>query len=697
MARKISKEEVLQFMTDSGKPLPFRELASKMNVPRNSHKHLKRALRDLTDEGLLLRTRNGLYGPSQEMDLITGYFEAHRDGFGFVIQEKPGERDVFVPARAKLNAMDNDRVVVRIENARKRLGRIIRILERGMTRIAGTVEMHGGAYFVKPKKSSVPFEVLIPADKIKDADVGQSVIVEIIEYAEGNKPAMGKVVKLLTRIDSPKEEVEAVLQEFGLPRRFPAIVSEAARALKDKPFGKRKDLMDMATVTIDGETAKDFDDAVSIKRDGDGYVLWVHIADVSHYVGWDDIIDQEARNRGTSVYFPGKVIPMLPKELSEDLCSLRPDEPRPAFTAEIHFSKQGKTTAQKFYKSLIKSNARMTYTAVAKIIVDGDEAERAKYPDLLDDFDLMEELARVLRKRRMNRGSLDFDLPEPEIILDIQGVPENIISAERNFAHMLIEEFMIAANEAVARHIEDLDVPSLYRIHEEPDMEKVEDIVTLFPAGIKKGRKRGAQDLHLLLAKFKGKPEQEALMYMVLRALKQARYSPHNVGHFGLASESYSHFTSPIRRYPDLIVHRVLNEILLKGKLSPERIEQLGELMPEIAFHSSRRERVAVEAERTVIDAMRAWFMKDKVGEEFSAKIHGVTPRGIRVRLDLFYVEGFIKLSDMTDDYYNFIEGSLMLKGRNSGQVYRLAQKLNVRVDLVDLEAREIKFGIISE
>jgi ribonuclease R len=692
----IDREQVLLFFRDkTRRPLSFREMAALMGLRAAEGRALKKVLRRMVRNGELVRTRRGLYGPAEEMELVTGYFEAHGDGYGFVVQEKPGRRDLFIPVKATLSAMDNDRVVAREEDPRRRKGRIIRILERAHARIVGTVDVERGVCYVKPKSKAIQFDIYIPPKCRGGARRGQRVLVEITEYPTGKRSAVGCVLKALPRPEDPRAEVESVIEEFSLPKRFPRHVLAEAGRQREKRFGKRKDLTGLHTVTIDGERARDFDDAVSIRLDEHGYTLWVHIADVGFYVGWDSPLDLEARKRATSVYFPDRVIPMLPKDLSEDLCSLRPGVQRPAFTVQMSFDRNGGMTDAAFYPSLIRSNERMTYTSVRKILVDEDERERAKYDYLLQDFDFMRDLAGILRNRRMERGSLDFDLPEPEVLLDVQCRPEAILRAERNLAHIIVEEFMIAANEAVAGHLEGMGVPSLYRIHEEPDPRKVEEIVRVARPPIA-GRKTGPGDLHSLLKAVKGKREEEVVTYLVLRALKQARYSPDNVGHFGLASGSYTHFTSPIRRYPDLVVHRILREVLLKKRLPEKRLEALGSALPDIAFNSSRRERAAEAAERDVVDAMRMWFMRDKVGEEFDGKVVGVASYGVRVRLNDFYVDGFLHMSCLTDDFYVFDEPAMTLRGRHTGRTFALGQALRVRVDRVDIEEREIAFGTVS-
>lgn len=697
----LNKETVISFFREkTGRPLSFKDIAVQMKLGRSESRVLKRVLREMLRSGEVVLTRKGLYGPAGDMNLVTGHFEAHRDGYGFVISEKPGERDLFVPPRATLGAMNGDRIVARVENQKRRDGRVIRILERAFARVVGRLDITKTAAYVRPKSRSIPFDLYVAPQDRGAAKHGDKVIAEIMSYPTDSRPPSAKIVKVIERPEDPRAEVEAIIDEFNLPRRFPKKVVEEvrnaySREISAQDFSRRKDLRLLPTVTIDGEMAKDFDDAVSVRLMEHGYRLWVHIADVGFYVPWDSAVDAEARKRGTSVYFPDRVIPMLPKELSEDLCSLKPKVDRFAFTVEMDFDRYGKRLDARFYPSVIKSDERMTYTSVRKILIDEDKAEREKYDYLLKDFELMGELCGVLRSARLERGSLDFDLPEPEILLDLQGSPEAIIRAERNFAHMLIEEFMIAANEAVAEHIEKLGLPCIYRIHEEPDPMKLEDIFKVVKHLGRFGKKTFKPgDFSSLLRAIKGRPEEEVINYIVLRSLKQARYSTINVGHFGLASTSYSHFTSPIRRYPDLVVHRLLREILEKKHFPDKRIKQLESMLPDIAFHSSQMERLSDDAEREVIDAMRCWFMKDKVGEEFGAKVVGVTSFGLKVRLKDYYVEGFLHISNLTDDFYQYDDRTMRLYGRNTKRSFRIGQDLNLRVDKVDMEEREIIFGI---
>lgn len=690
----ISKEFLKQFLGKVSKPLSFMEIAHKLALPAPERRRMKRLLRELTQEGLIVRTGRGLYCEAEQVSEVSGSFEAHKGGYGFVISEKPGERDIFIPARASLGAMNNDSVIARLENRQRREGRILRILERAQTRITGTFDSGRRGCFVIPKSRNIQCDFYIaPKDSGKAKD-GDRVIAEIIHYPDEKRLPTGRVVRVLKKPESPADDIEGVIEELNLPEGFPkAVVAEAKRlyshALKTDD---RKDLRNLLTVTIDGESAKDFDDAVSIERSGKGFRLWVHIADVGHFVDWDSSIDIEARQRGTSIYFPDRVIPMLPEELSEDICSLKPGVDRLAFTVEMDFDESGKRLSSRFYPSIINSNERMTYTSVHAIVELHDETELRRYDYLVEKFELMKGLFDELKRGRIQRGSLDFDLPEPEVLLDIQGRPEAIIRSERNVAHMIIEEFMIAANEAVAEYLEGREIPILFRVHEEPDAAKLDELFAAFKLpGLTSGAGR---DFCGILSRAQGTPQEEIINHIVLRSLKQAKYSPHNIGHFGLASGSYCHFTSPIRRYPDLVVHRILREALKEGGLDGARISELEEMLTDIAFHSSKMERLADDAERAVLDIMRVWFMKDRVGEEFDGKVTAVTPHGLKVRFKDYFVEGFLHVSAMTDDYYEYDAKGFVLKGLKKKKRYSIASEIRVRIDRVDLEDREIVLGI---
>jgi ribonuclease R len=694
------KERVLELLKRAKRPLGFGEIVSQMKLKGAEKRLLKKTLRALLKDGSVVRTRKGRYGIVEEMRLLKGYFEAHEEGYGFVIPETLGQRDIFVPPWATLGAMDGDRVIVRVENERKREGRIIRILQRAHKKVVGWLESSKGLWFVKPKRKGAKFTIYIPPRARKGAKKGDLVVAEVLTYPRDGGPATGRILKRLKEPEKPTDDIELIIDEFELSRRFPLGVTREAKILPSAPRRKdlkgRVDLSGLPTVTIDGERARDFDDAVSIIKREFGYTLYVHIADVGYYVPWDTAVDIEARRRGTSVYLPDRVIPMLPKALSENLCSLKPKVLRLSFTVEMDFSREGERIDVRFYPSAIKSNERMTYTDVKKILIDNDQDLRAKYDYLLENFETMAELTEILRHRRLARGSLDFDLPEPEVLLDIMGNPEDIVVAERNFAHMIIEEFMIAANEAVAEFLYEKGVPSIYRVHAEPEPDKLEEVVKVLRAVTgSRYRKMSPSELPKVLVSVRDTPLEDLINYIVLRSLKQARYSTENIGHFGLASKCYTHFTSPIRRYPDLVVHRVLRQVL-SGKSLPMKESKWEELLQEIAFHSSRTERVADDVEREAVKALRAWFMKDKVGEEFDAKVVSVSPYSLRVRLKDYFVEGIIHVSYMGDDYYIFDEQHLQLKGKRTKKQYRLGDEIKVKVLRVDLVEREVIFGILD-
>jgi len=694
----LNPETISEFIKKAGKPVSFREISDAFTLRASERKKLKRILNELIAQGKLIRNRKGLYFSVHEAKLVTGYFEAHRNGFGFVIPDSPKDTDIFIPPNATMAAMHGDRVVARLEHRRKREGRIIRILERTVKRIVGTVEKSGPIFYIQPRKRNITQQIILaPQDmKVKPGDL---VLAEITTYQALNKPLVARLLKVFEKPKTPKEDTEILVYEYELPKRFPQNVSTLSKEVADRGISRRQfkdrvDLRELPTVTIDGENAKDFDDAVSIKKTRNGFILWVHIADVSHYVTWNSPIDIEARQRATSVYLPDRVIPMLPLELSENLCSLIPKTPRLTFTVELHLDNSGHIKKSLFYPSVIQTAERMTYTSVKKILIDKDKEEIKRYRALVSHFERMAELCEILKDKRRKRGSLDFDLPEPEVLLDIKGDPQAIIKAERNLAHFIIEEFMILANEAVAEFLYSKNIPALYRVHEEPEANKIQYLTKIIRnLGVLKGDLKPS-GFYEFIELIKGTPQEEIVNYLILRSLKQARYSPENVGHFGLASRCYTHFTSPIRRYPDLVVHRILKEYLLKGKLSNEKTEELKEILPDIAIHSSRMERRADDVERDAIQIMRVWFMKDKIGEEFLGRVTMVTPEGLRVRLEEYYIEGFLPVSHMSDDFYQYDENRYCLTGVKRKKKFTIGTSLNVRVSRVSLSEREIVFDI---
>jgi len=690
-------DEILKYLkTKTSKPVGMKEIARNIGVFSGRSGSLRRVLKSLTSSGSIYRTHSGLYGIADRMNLITGEFQGHRDGYGFILPDKSGEADLFIPRRKTMGAMSGDRVIARVESLKRREGAIIKILERARKRIIGKLCHEKGSYFVAPKGKNLPFDVLVSAGNRNGAKSGNLVLVELTSYPTPTRPPEGRVLKVLPDADHPGVEIDMIIEEHSLPRSFASPVLKEAKGLSPTiRLGSRVDCRGLTTVTIDGEDAKDFDDAISIKKIKGGFILYVHIADVSHYVTWESVIDLEARRRGTSVYFPGQVIPMLPETLSNDLCSLLPRTDRFAFTVEMHVSTDGKMMKKEFYPSVINSNERLTYTAVGRILVDHDPVERERYGYLMEDLETMGELYDILKRSRVKRGSLDFDLPEPYILLDLQGSPEAIMKTERNVSHMIIEEFMIAANEAVSSTIEGLHVPSLYRVHEEPDIAKLDELRPILKTFGLETRGAGVSAFRSILKKIKGKTEGPMLNILLLRSLKQAKYSTKNSGHFGLASKSYTHFTSPIRRYPDLVVHRVLKDILSGKGITGENRSYLQSVLPEIAAHSSATERTADEAEREIVRAMRAWFMKDKVGNVYEGFVTSINPRGLRVQLKEIFVEGFLRVSSMSDDYYWFDEERFRLIGRRRKKSFTMGDEITVRVESVDIEEREIAFSLV--
>ncbi|MEN2985297.1 MAG: ribonuclease R [Thermodesulfovibrionaceae bacterium] len=690
---------VLEFIKKVGRPVSFKDISEELSLKASERKKLKRVLKDLLLEGKIIRNRKGLYLPIKEVKLITGYFEAHKEGFGFVVPDSPKEKDLFIPPYATGGAMHGDRVVVRVEHKRRKEGRIIRIIERSTKRVVGKVEKSGPLFYIQPKKRYLNQQIIIhPEDK--KLKVGDLVLGEIVTYQTGQKPLVARVIKVFEKPKNPKDEIEILLYEYDLPKKFSQEALSSAKILLEKGISKaqiknRRDLRQLPTVTIDGENAKDFDDAISIKKTKDRYILWVHIADVSHYVKWDSVLDKEAKQRGTSVYLPDRVIPMLPPALSENLCSLLPKTPRLTFTVELHFDNSGERKEAYFYPSLIQTQERMTYTSVKKILIDKDKEEIRKYEDLVETFEIMAELCELLKDRRKMRGSLDFDLPEPEVLIDLKGDPQAIIKAERNLAHFIIEEFMIATNEAVAEFLYSKGIPSIYRIHEEPEPVKIQHLTKIVRNLGLINKDVKTRDFPEILQLVKGTQYEEIINYLLLRSLKQAKYSPENVGHFGLASEFYTHFTSPIRRYPDLVVHRILKEVLKNGKISKQRQSYLEEILPEIAIHSSKTERQADEVERDAIQIMRVWFMKDKVGEKLDGKVTMVTSEGLRIRLNEYFVEGFLPISHMTDDFYQFDENRYLLFGLKRKRKFTIGTPVKILVSKVNIEEREIIFDLL--
>jgi ribonuclease R len=709
----LTKKELLNFFkTRAGRPLLVREIIRQFRLTSDDRRLVKRYLAELMTEGAIVRTRGNRFGLPGKMDLEPGVYQANPAGYGFVIPERKGKTDIYIAAAARLDAMDGDKVMARVsppsgrrKAAGKREGVIVRVLERARTKVVGTFapsavrgERHG---FVTPTDQKLMLDLFIAPDNTGGARPGDLVSAEILSYPVRNRPAEGRVVKVIGRPGDPGIDAELIIEEHELPTRFsPGALREADAIPQHVTAAMRRDRVDLRslpTVTIDGEKARDFDDAVSLERIKAGWRLWVHIADVAQYVREGSFIDQEAFQRGTSVYLPDRAIPMLPEALSNGICSLNPKVDRLTLTCEMDIDRQGAVVNYDIYESVITSKERMTYTDVRRILVDRDHDVRKRYEPLVPQFELMAELMEALRQKRSRRGSIDFDLPEPEIILDLQGQMTDIIRAERNMAHQIVEEFMLAANETVAGHLEEQGIPVVYRVHEEPAEDKMADLaeflatvgITLPAAG-----KLRPRHIQKAVAAVKGSAVEALVNTVVLRTMKQARYSEENVGHFGLAAETYTHFTSPIRRYPDLMVHRTVKAALHGTFKDRDAVEALEESLPGAAAHCSQRERTAMEAERDVVAMLKVRFMEDKLGEVYDGMITGVTNFGFFVQLKELFVEGLVHVSTLADDFYHYIENRHCLRGERRKRVFRIGDGVRVRVDRVDPDRKRIDFSL---
>ncbi|MCE3239968.1 MAG: exoribonuclease [Deltaproteobacteria bacterium] len=663
------------------------------------------SLRRLVREGRLVRLKKNHYGLPDSDNLMTGRVHAHPDGYGFLILDEKSAVDLYLNRREMRRVMHGDRIMVRVDR-NKRGGletHIVQVLERAHKRLIGTYdEIEGHGYLVPMDPRIAP---VIPLTRGHERpEKGKIIAAEISRYGTATSPPQAELLKVIGNPDDPEVQVQSVVFRYGLSTSFPSEVhretSSASFVVSADEIASRTDLRGLPIVTIDGERARDFDDAVYVRKTDEGYELYVCIADVAYYVSPATVLDQEAYSRATSVYFPDRAIPMLPEALSNGICSLNPHEDRLTKTACIEYSGKGEVIGSRFFNSVIRSRERMTYTDVRRILVDRDPATIERYADLVPQFELMKELTLLIFDKRKARGNLDFDLPEAEIILDIQGVPEDIIRAERNIAHRIIEEFMIAANEAVARHLTAKELPALYRVHEGPEKESLEAVAPFllslgYRLPLKKDKIAPLEIQHLLEAA-RGKPEERVLNRVLLRAMKQALYQPENIGHFGLASRCYTHFTSPIRRYPDLIVHRMLDKALRSEKLTGSAREDLSSYLVEAGKHTSDRERNAMDAEREMVALKKTQFMMDKIGDEFSGFITSLTNFGFFVELDSYFVEGIVKIASLTDDDYYYYEKEYLIKGLRHGRKFRLGDNVRVKVARINAFRNEIDFALSS-
>ena len=721
--KKLSKQRILEELQGlKSDAIRTRDMMKLLGLSRSDRFPLQQLLRELAKEGQILQVKSNRYALTREMPVVTGRLQGHRDGYGFVIPDQAGlpvgqtGSDIFIRPPHIGGAMHSDRVTARIERVKPgglREGRIVSVLERGLKQITGRIEEDQKRLKLVPTDSRITHDIFLLSTDDLRADAGKIAIAEILDYPMDQAPVRGQIVKVLGGLDDPRIDAELILNEFGLPPMFPTLAQQEAEKIPDHVTARmcegRRDLRNLLTVTVDGEQAKDFDDAISIQSlPHDQFRLFVHIADVAAYVDWDTTLDLEARSRGTSVYLPNNVVPMFPEKLSNGICSLNPKEDRLTLTAEMVFGSLGQPLDYQLYESVIRSRERMTYTAVKEILVDRDTAVSQRYQALLEDLRLMETLCLKLRHRRLAMGSIDFDLPEPEIELDVLGQPTAILREERTIAHQMIEEFMLAANQTVARHLTRPGLPMIYRIHEPPDLKKIEAF-RLFVQGLghtapgtmtrsPKGEAQKTVDtLHpksfqTLLEHAKGSPHERLINHLLLRSMKQARYSTQNLGHFGLAFDCYTHFTSPIRRYPDLVVHRILKESF---KANTHRGKGRADL-ESIAEHSSDRERLSMEAEREAVKLKKVRFMGNKLGEEFGGFITGVTAFGLFVELEEIFVEGLIPITSLAHDDYLYLQDKHCLLGKRHRRMLRLADSVKVRVERVDLEKRQVEFVLLQ-
>ena len=692
-------------------PATLRELLQQLRLPPAQRSTLRRRLAALVDAGSLVKVRGNRYGRPDRLRLATGRLQMNPRGFGFVTPEQPIEGvtgDLYVAAANLNQALHGDRVVARVEPGRaadRAEGRVVRVLERATERLVGRYEVdESGLAVVVPFDRRLVVDVHVPPRDAAGAARGQMVEVELTRWPTETHNPVGRITSVLGDVETPGVDAELIIRKHQLPDEHePAALTEAARAgrrIGPRDRQGRRDFRKWPTVTIDGDSARDFDDAITIERLPNGnWWLGVHIADVAHYVREGSALDAAALARGTSVYFPDRAIHMFPEALATGLCSLRPRVERLVQSCLMEIDRRGVVRRHELHDGVIRSDARMTYGEVNAILVDRDPVLRRRYRRLVPRFELMAELFEALNARRRARGSIDFDLPEAELLTDDEGRVEAIVATERNLAHRLIEEFMLAANEAVARHLEAHDMPALFRAHEQPDPTKVADFAAFAASlGFTLGAPaEGVEPGHFqrLLLRARGRAEERPLALLMLRTMQQARYDPANLGHFGLAAPAYAHFTSPIRRYPDLVVHRALRELRAAAADAPRRA-RWREALPELARRTSALERRAEEAERELVQWRKVRFMAQKVGDEFTGLVIGVTAFGLFVELTEHFVEGLVHISSMADDYYRHVEGEHALRGEHTKKVYRLGDPVRVQLVRVDRERRQLELALVD-
>lgn len=684
-------------------PMKEKELAVFLQAAPKEREDLKRVLQELLEEGSLQITKRGRYlkGEGKKAQLV-GTFIGNARGFGFVEMAERAQ-DLFIPQDCTAGAFHMDRVEVELlkgQQGKRQEARVVKILEHGIKRIVGVFEKSRTFGFVIPDNDKLGSDIFVPLERSKGAVDGHKVVVELTDYGDGRHKPEGKVVEILGHVNDPGVDILSVVRSYDLPMEFPEkVLGQAQRLNRDvsqADMEGRRDLRGVRMVTIDGEDAKDLDDAVHVTKEGENYHLGVHIADVTNYVQGNSALDREALKRGTSVYLVDRVIPMLPHALSNGICSLNQGVDRLALSCVMTISPEGKVVNYEIVESVIRVDRRMTYTAVKKILEDEDEETIREYEELVPMFRLMRELSHILRQRRKKRGSIDFDFPESKILLDERGVPVDIKPYERNTATRIIEDFMLLANETVAQHFYWLDLPFVYRTHESPDPEKILKLGTFinnFGYHIK--IRTGDNEIHpkeiqKLLGRIEGTDEEALIARLTLRSMKQAKYTVNCTGHFGLACDYYCHFTSPIRRYPDLQIHRIIKD-QLRGRMSEEKAARYREILPEVAKHSSEMERRADEAERETEKQKKVQYMEERIGNTYEGVISGITAWGIYVELPNT-VEGMIHVSKLEGDYFCYREETYEMTGRDTGRTFKLGEKVRIVVNGVDRMSQTIDF-----
>lgn len=687
-------------------PMKAKELAMLLQVPKDEREALAEVLDALVLEGKIACTKNGKYQKASE-NLLTGIFEAAANKpFGFVRVEGRQE-DIYIHENNVNGAFNKDTVQVRItaqaQDGRREEGEIVNILARGFTEIVGTFKKDKNFGFVIPDNQKFSKDVFVPVERSKGAVTGHKVVVKLTSYGNKNKNPEGIVTEIIGHINDPGTDILSIIKAHGIPMEFPKEVMKQVESipetvLEEEKVG-RKDLRDVVMVTIDGEDAKDLDDAVSLEKKGDRYYLGVHIADVTHYVKEGSALDNEALKRGTSVYLVDRVIPMLPHKLSNGICSLNAGVDRLALSCLMEIDSKGNVVGHEIAETLIHIDRRMSYTSVKKILEDNDEQEKAEYKELVPMFELMAELAGILRSKRRKRGSIDFDFPETKIILDDKGHPVEIKPYERNTATKIIEDFMLITNETIAEDYYWQEMPFVYRTHETPDPEKIQKL-EIFINNFGYGMKGSTEEIHpkelqKLLERIENTPEEALISRLTLRSMKQARYTTACSGHFGLSAKYYCHFTSPIRRYPDLQIHRIIKENL-NGNLGEKRMSHYNGILNEVADHASKTERRADEAERDTEKLKKVEFIEDYIGEVFEGVISGITNYGIYVELENT-IEGMIHVNNLLDDYYYYDEEKYEMVGKDTGRTFKLGEKILIQVAGCDKITRTIDFILAEE